>query len=47
MNKEALIELLQTMDGDEVKVVGRVPDEYLSIGEVELTENGEIVLRPE
>ncbi|MES9681771.1 hypothetical protein ABWK22_02400 [Gottfriedia acidiceleris] len=47
MDKEELIALIQSMDGDEVKVVGRVSDEYLSIGSAELLEDGSIVLRPE
>lgn len=47
MEKETLIELLQSMGGYEIKVEGRVSDEYLNIGEVELLEDGSIVLRPE
>lgn len=47
MDKEKLIELLQSIDGDEVKIEGRVSDMYSSIGEVELLEDGTIVLRPE
>lgn len=47
MQKEDLITLLQASDGDEVKVVGRVDDEYLDIGEIALLEDGNIVLRPE
>lgn len=47
MLKEDLIEILNATEGDEVKVVGRVSDEYLDIGEVEPLEDGSIVLRPE
>lgn len=47
MDKEELIKLLQSMDGEEVKVEGRVSDEYLEISDVELLEDGSIVLRPE
>ncbi|MCK2000187.1 hypothetical protein MZM54_02150 [[Brevibacterium] frigoritolerans] len=47
MDKDEFIQLLQTMDGDVVKVVGRVSDEYLDIGEVELLEDGSILVRPE
>lgn len=46
MSKEELIELLQSMDGDEVMFEGRVSDEYLEIENAELLEDGSIVLRP-
>lgn len=47
MDKDELIELLRSLDGDIVKVVGRVSDEYVDIGEVELLEDGSILVRPE
>lgn len=46
MYKEQLIELLNATDGDYVVIQGRVTDEYVSIEEVELLEDGSILLRP-
>jgi hypothetical protein len=47
MHKTTLIALLQATEGDEVKIEGRVSDECVDIGNVEATEDGSIVLRPE
>lgn len=47
MDKEELIKLLQSTDGDAVYVQGRVADEYLNISKVEQLEDGGILLKPE
>jgi hypothetical protein len=47
MDKAVLIKMLLAMEGDDVKIEGRVPDEHSEIGIMDVLDDGSIVLRPE
>lgn len=47
MDKAVLIKMLLAIESDEVKIEGRVSDEHLDIGIMDVVEDGSIVLRPE